>query len=71
MILGNEYLKKYMHILQCPICEGELKQSSETQLSCSVCIKHFKIHKNNILKLFTPENIYPTKEKIYWKNINE
>jgi len=64
-------INKFINILQCPICKGELKLSDQNSLRCFKCIKDFKIHKNNILKLFTPENIYPTKDKIYWKDIYE
>ena len=64
-------ITKFIKILQCPICKGDFNRHYENNLSCAKCGKDFKIHKNNIIKLFTPENIYPTKEKIYWKDAYE
>ena len=69
--MDNKNFLKFIAFLQCPICNGEFLQKNIGNLNCSSCGKVYKIHKNNIPKLFTPENIYPTKEKIYWKNIYE
>lgn len=60
-------LSNYSEIIRCPECKAELIYKSDHFL-CSSCQSSFKIHRNFILKLFTKENIYPTKEKINWKN---
>ena len=69
--MEDKQIKAFIELLKCPSCEGELKQICNNKLRCSICTKDFKIHKNNILKLFTSNNIYPTKGKIKWKNIYE
>ena len=65
------HIKTFIGLLKCPSCEGELKQICIKKLRCSICRKDFKVHNNNIIKLFTSKNIYPTKDKIKWKNIYE
>ena len=69
--MEDKHIKTFIELLKCPSCEGDLKQTCFNKLHCSICIKDFKIHNNSILKLFTSKNIYPTKEKIKWKNIHE
>ena len=64
-------LNKFIHKLQCPICLSQILENHQYFLQCTKCSKEFKIHPNGIIKLFTPENIYPTKENINWKNIYE
>ena len=72
----NDYMDKhnfdqFINKLQCPICSNQILENHQYYLKCTFCFKEFKIHPNGIIKLFTPENIYPTKEKINWKNIYE
>ena len=71
MQMSNSFISNFIDILNCPICRGEILLWEKYLLKCSSCDKKYKIHKENIPKLFTPENIYPTKNKIKWKNINE
>ena len=68
---NKDYLKKFINLLECPVCNGSLNNKSDTFLSCNICNKKYKIHNNKIIKLFTSDNIYPTKDKINWKNIYE
>ena len=69
--MKSNFLNSFINLLQCPICGGQLKNEEKFLLNCIKCNYKYKIHKNNVMKLFTPENIYPTKKKINWKNIYE
>ena len=69
--MRNGFINTFIDFLQCPICGGEIIVLKKNLLKCSCCDKKYKIHKENIPKFFTPENIYPTKNKIKWKDINE
>ena len=69
--MEDNKINQFLSFLECPICEGNLNQNCFKKLKCEQCNWEYKIHKGNILKLFTPENIYPTKDKINWKNLYE
>ena len=66
----NNYLDKFIKFICCPICNGDLNIHNQNFLICKKCESKYKIHSNKILKLFTPDNIYPTKKKINWENIS-
>ena len=66
----NSHLDKFLNFICCPICHGELNIYNKSSLICNNCSSKYKVHSNKILKLFTPNNIYPTKKKINWENIS-
>ncbi len=55
--MKSNFLNSFINLLQCPICGGQLKNEEKFLLNCIKCIYQYKIHKNNVIKLFTPENI--------------
>ena len=66
----NNHLDKFLNYICCPSCYGDLNINQHSYLKCKQCSSTYKVHSNKILKLFTPSNIYPTKEKINWETFS-
>lgn len=63
----SKKISNYINIIRCPECHSKVFLK-ENCLVCFSCKSSFKIHRNSIIKLFSKENIYPTRKKIKWGN---